>query len=175
LAAGSRDDPHAAYRLLSKSTREGLTEPEFVSHWRATTEERKSQLAALAPSRPHPPTEHARGLWSDGRQAELTRQPDGWKLASPRISANGAASPEDAVRHFAEALQHHDLDGLLGLLADPLRGMLERELSERLSRIKSALQKEIEVDGSRARIRLDEHYYLELKQENGRWKVSDFN
>ena len=53
--------------------------------------------------------------------------------------------------------------------------MLERELSDRLARLKSALQKEIQVDGTHARIRLDERYYLELKQENGRWRVSDFN
>src|SRR5207249_1020041 len=101
--------------------------------------------------------------------------PGGWKLASPRVSAIGAGSPDEAVRHFADALERHDLDGLLDLLADPLRGILERELSERLFRIKSALHKEIEVEGGRARIRLDDRYFLELKQDGGRWRVSDFN
>ena len=77
LAASSRDDPHAAYRLLSRSARESLSESEFVKRWRATVEERKGQLAALGPATQQAPSEHAQGLWSDGRQTELKREPDG--------------------------------------------------------------------------------------------------
>jgi hypothetical protein len=174
LDAGAKDDARAAYRLLAERVRKGVPEDEFVARWRATSEERKSQATALGPLATRPPVERARALWSDGRQAELVRD-GGWRLTTPRIAAGGAGSPEEAVRRFAEALEHHDLDGLIDLLADPLRSLVERELADRLSRLKTALTKEIQVDGKRARIRLDERFYLELKQEGGRWRVSDFN
>jgi hypothetical protein len=96
-------------------------------------------------------------------------------LAAPRIASSGAASPEDAVLRFREALEHHDLDGLLDLMADPLRGQLERELTDRLQRLKASLHKEIEVNDNKARLRFDDRYYLDLVRENGRWRVSDFN
>jgi hypothetical protein len=174
LQAASRDDPRAAYQLLAASLRRKLSEEEFTNRWRASAEERKTQATALGPLATRPPVERGRALWSDGRQAELVRD-GGWRLTTPRIAAGGAPSPEEAVRRFAEALERHDLDGLLDLLADPLRSLVERELADRLTRLKTALNKEIQVDGKRARIRLDERFYLELRQEGGRWRVSDFN
>jgi hypothetical protein len=173
LAAQSRDDPHAGWRTLARAARP--PEGEFVSRWRATGEERRAQASALGPLAARPPAERARALWSDGRQAELVREAAGWRLWTPRIASPGAASPEDALRRFAEALERHDLDGLLDLMADPLRSQLERELADRLSRVKASLNKDIRVEGNKARIRLDERYYLDLTRENGRWRVSDFN
>jgi hypothetical protein len=175
LAAQGRDDPAAGYQLLAGGVRRTLPPAEFAARWRSLAEERKAQTAALSPLATRPPAERASAHFLDGREADLVREPGGWRLTGPRIASAGAASPEDAVRLFAEALEHHDLDGLLELLADPLRSQVERELADRLSRVKTSLHKEIQVDGDRARIRLDERYYLELSRENGRWRVSDFN
>jgi hypothetical protein len=175
LAAGAREDPHAAYQLLAQPARAGMSEDEFAARWRASSAERKAQSTVLAPLASRPVAERARALWSDNRETQLVREPTGWRLQSPRVVASGAASPEEAVRHFTEALEHHDLDGLLDLMADPLRGLLERELTDRLARLKTALHKDIQVDGSRARIRFDDRYYLELKLEAGRWRIADFN
>jgi hypothetical protein len=173
LTAG--DNPHAAYHLLSKGVRRTISEDQFVNRWRASLEERKAQTAALSALLSQPTGEHARASWPDARQAELVHEPAGWRLASPRIGNGGAASPEDAIRRFADALEHHDMDGLLELLADPLRGQLEREIADRLSRLKSSLSKDIRVEGNHARIRIDDRYYLDLRLEDGRWRVSDFN
>jgi hypothetical protein len=170
-----RDDAHAAYSLLSRSVRSHITEQEFAARWRANDSERRAQAAALGPLPGRPPTEQARAAWLDGRAAELVHDPEGWRLSSPRVSPAGAGSPEEAVRQLTEALARHDLDSLLDLMSDPLRSLVERELADRLSRLKSSSQKEIQVDGERARLRLDERYYLELRREGGRWRIADFN
>jgi hypothetical protein len=175
LLAEARDDPRAAYRTLSRELRRNLPEELFAARWRANAEERRAQSAALAPLAARPPSESARALWSDGAEARLVREPAGWRLATPRISSAGAASPEDAVLRFTEALERHDLDGLLDLMADPLRSQVERELLDRLQRLKASLHKEIQVNDSKARLRFDDRYYLDLVRENGRWRVSDFN
>ncbi len=171
----AKDDPHVAYRLLSEKLRRSISEPDFAARWRQTAEERKSQVAALGPLGTKPATERARATWSDGREAALVFDPTGWRMAAPRIATSGAASPEEAVRRFAEAFEHHDLDGLLDLMADPLRSLVERELADRIGRLKTAVHKEIQVDGPHARLRFDDRFYLDLRLENGLWRVSDFN
>ena len=175
LAAEARDDPRAGYRTLSRELRRTLGPDEFAARWKASAEERKAQAAALGPIATRAPEEKARGLWADGSEAKLVREAGGWRIVSPRISSGGAASPEDAVLRFTEALERHDLNGLLDLMADPLRSQVERELMDRLVRLKAALHKEIQVNDTKARLRLDERYYLDLTRENGRWRVSDLN
>jgi hypothetical protein len=175
LTAQAHDDPRAAYRTLSRELQRTLSPEQFAARWRASAEERRAQTAALAALATQPGEERARGLWADGAEAKLAREPAGWRMAAARITLSGAASPEDAVLRFAAALERHDLDGLLDLLGDPLRTQVERELMERLQRLKGALHKEIQVNDNKARLRLDERYYLDLTRENGRWRVSDFN
>jgi hypothetical protein len=172
LAANAHDDPHAAYPLLADSVRRATPEKEFAARWRTTVEERRGQAAALGPLAAR---EHAEARFPDGRTEPLARDPEGWRLLAPRPLAAGAATPEEAVRRFAAALEQHDFDGLLALLADPLRSIVERELADRLTRVRDSLNKEIKIDGAHARIRFDQRYYLDLTQENGRWRISDFN
>jgi hypothetical protein len=172
VAANGSDDPHAAYQLLSEPLRRAISEREFVAEWRATVDERRAQAAALGPLAAH---EFAEARFSDGRTQALAHEPTGWRLLSPRPLAAGAATPEEALRRFAASLEQHDFDGLLSLLAEPLRSIVEHELSDRLARLRESLAKEIRVDGAHARIRFDERYYLDLIQENGRWRISDFN
>jgi hypothetical protein len=175
LQAEARDDPRAAYRTLSRELRRSLPEAQFATRWRALAEERHGQAAALRALGDRPPTTRAHGLWRDSSEVTLVREPGGWRLAAARITTAGAPSPEDAVLRFTEALERHDLDGLLDLMADPLRSQVERELLDRLQRLKASLHKEIQVNDNKARLRFDDRYYLDLVRENGRWRVSDFN
>jgi hypothetical protein len=175
LTAQAHDDPRAGYRMLSYELQRTLSPEQFAARWRASAEERRAQTAALASLATQPAEERATGLWADGAEAKLVRETAGWRMSTARITSSGAASPEDAILRFTAALERHDLDGLLDLIGDPLRTQVERELMERLQRLKGALHKEIQVNDNRARLRLDERYYLDLTRENGRWRVSDFN
>jgi hypothetical protein len=177
LAAIGRDDPHLAYSLLSESLRARVSERDFAARWRATTAERQAQAGALHTQldRAQPIEQRAEVRLSDGRLGELTRESSRWRLLTPRLAAPGASSPTEALEKLVQALDAHDFDAILEQLSDPLRELVERELSSRLLKLKAAAEKKVSIEGERAKIRYDNRYYIEFKEENGHWRVSDFN
>jgi hypothetical protein len=171
--AVSRDRPATAYKLLSPSLRAHLTEGDFGAAWRAALPDLQAQRDAL---RTRTALRAASAQLPDGRALALVREGDGWRLASPRPSSGGGDTPEDAVRRLLAAVEAHDFDAILALLAEPLRSTLEQALGERVERLKAALRKgPLDSAGTPARIRYDARYHLDLVQENGKWRVADFN
>jgi hypothetical protein len=173
--AVDRNDPHAAYALLSSGTRAQITEAAFTIEWRASAEERRAQAAALrAQTGKHSWRETAQVV-SAGRTSPVVRESVGWRIGAPRRTDVGAPTPEDALRRFVQALEERSFDAFLRLLAEPLRGVVERELAERLTALKTAVGKPIAVEGEHARVRYDPRYHIDLRRENGQWQVADFN
>ncbi|HZS38768.1 MAG TPA: hypothetical protein VFF06_18175 [Polyangia bacterium] len=171
-----RDDARAAYALLAADVRQRVTEAEFAARWRATVEERKNQSAQLQVAvTERQVTEHARVVRADGRSSFAVLEQAGWRVTAPRSSEPGPQTPEEALRRFARALEQHSLESLLALLSDPLRGLVEHEIEERLGRLKKALGQPVTVDGDHARVLYDPRFHVDLKRENGTWRVADFN
>ena len=167
------NDAHAAYALLSSSLRARVSEPDFALQWKAAQADLSAQQDALAS--PHT-LRQASGELADGRAWPLVHEDDHWRLAALHPLAPGGDTPEDALRRLVAAIEARDFDALLGLLAEPLRSSLEQALADRLGRLKAALRHgPIEASGSTARLRYDPRYHLDLVQENGRWRVADFN
>lgn len=174
-AAVERDDPRAAYALLSERVRDQVSEREFLERWRATQTERRAQAAALRAAAAARRFTTGAQVDSGGRSSLLVLESGGWRVVAPRRTETGARTPEEAVRRFVEALERRDADALLRLLAEPLRSTVERELAERLAKLKATVGKPIPTEGDRARLRYDPRYHLELQRENGQWRVADFN
>ncbi len=171
--AVDKDDPAVAWRLVSAQARRTTSETEFTRKWRELAEERREQAAALR----HPgaqPIENAR-IRLGARVAQVVREPGGWRVLSPKLERVGASTPEEALARFVRALEARDFDAALQLLGDPLRGALERELNDRLSRLRTLVGKPIPVDGERAKLRYDSRYLIELIKENGAWQIHDLN
>ena len=169
----ARSDPHAAYRLLSSSLRTRLSEADFALQWKGAQADLSTQEEALHDAHP---MRRATGELADGRAWPLVRDPDRWRVAAAHPLAPGGDTPEDALRRLIAAVEARDFDALLALLAEPLRETLEQALFERLARLKAAHRRgAIEASGNPARIRYDPRYHLDLVQENGRWRVADFN
>ena len=172
-AAISKNDAHAAYALLSASRRARVSENDFALQWKAAQADLSAQEDAIAA--PHT-LRQATGELSDGRAWPLVREGDRWRLATVHPLAPGGDTPEDALRRLIAAVDERDFDAVLGLLAEPLRETLAQALSDRGARLKAALRRgPIEASGNTARIRYDTRYHLDLVQENGRWRVADFN
>lgn len=169
----ARNDPHAAYLLLSSSLRARLSEADFTLQWKSTQADLSVQEEAL--QAPHP-VRDATGETDDGRAWPLARDPDGWRVAVARPLEAGGDTPEDTVRRLVAAVEARDFDAVLALLAEPERALLEQALADRVTRLKAALRKgAIESTGNAARLRYDPRYHLDLVQENGRWRIADFN
>jgi hypothetical protein len=166
-------DPHAAYALLSSSLRARLSEADFALEWKAAQADLSAQEEAL--HAPHA-VRRAAGELSDGRAWPLVCDSDRWRIAAVRPLEPGGDTPDDALRRLIAAVEARDFDAVLALLADPLRATLEHALAERLARLQAALRRgPVEASGNTARVRYDPRYHIDLVQENGRWRVADFN
>ncbi len=172
-SAIAHDDARAAWRLLSRDQRARMPEDEFLVRWRNTVEERQSQAARFKAASNF--TEHAKITAGDGSTAALALEAGQWRPTAARATEPGASTPEEALGRFLHALEQRNFDALLGLLSDPLRGLVERELSERVQHLKQALGQPVAVDGDVARVHYEPRFHVDLKRENGVWRVADFN
>ena len=174
----AKNDPQAAYQLLSAPLRLRITAEEFALQWKAAQADLSAQEEALAD--PHT-MRRASGELTDGRAWPLVRDPDRWRIAAVHPLEPGGDTPEDTLRRLIAAVDARDFDAVLALLAEPLRTTLEQALTDRVSKLKSAVRRGgVEISGSNgtgstARLRYDARYHLDLVQENGRWRVADFN
>ena len=167
------NDAHAAYALLSSSLRARVSEPDFALQWKAAQADLSAQEDALQSAHT---LRQATGELADGRAWPLVREVDHWRVAAVHPLAPGGDTPEDALRRLVAAIDARDFDAVLALLAEPLRGSLEQALADRVARLKAAMRRgPIEASGNTARLRYDPRYHLDLVQENGRWRVADFN
>jgi hypothetical protein len=168
-------DPRAARALLADSVRAQVGEQEFAAAFRASARERANAAVALRSAADHHDWKVHAEVDRGAQLASLVSTEDGWQLESPRFSGRGATTPREALLRFTAALESRDLDALLRILGDPLAGIIERELSERLAGLRAAADKSFEIEGDSAKLRYDARHHLELRRENGLWRIVDFN
>jgi hypothetical protein len=167
------DQPAAGWKLLSAALRARGNENDFALAWHAAA----ADLAAQAPWLGKAWTlRRASAELPDGRALPLTRDGNLWRIAAARPQSVGGDTPEDALRRLIAAAEARDFDAVLGLLGEPLRATVESALADRLEHLKAALHKgALEISGNPTRIRYDARYHIDLVQENGRWRIADFN
>lgn len=167
------NDTQAAHRLLSSSLRESIREADFAMQWKAALPDLAAQQDAL---RAGHAVRSASGELADGSAWPLAHEERQWRLGAAQPLDPGGDTPVDAVRRLVAAIEARDFDAVLTLLAEPLRSTVEQALAERLGRLKTALARgHVEASGGTARLRYDPRYHIDLVQENGRWRIADFN
>lgn len=110
----------------------------------------------------------------DGEQAVLALEDGVFRVQSAGVLPVGANTPEQAISELRRALARRSYAAVSRVLTKQSRIDLEvllRSLSEGL-REPSALQ--IEADGDRATVTAPGGHRIELRREDGQWKVQDF-
>jgi len=175
------DDPRAAYALLSKATRNQVSFEEFAVQWKASQAERAWQARRLADALASDPDvgERAAVTYPDGKSVTLEREGKRWRLEAALVSRVRAARPRDAIRMFADAIRHHDLEALLRTLTMRRRDGLARQLEGFLAGIDRKVDGKLEEIGTdRAELRWDENgmrFRIVLRKEDDEWRVDDIH
>jgi hypothetical protein len=181
VSALRADDPRAAYGLLSADVRKQVSYDEFALQWKQSKAEREWQARALEESLRGDPDvgERALASFSDGKMVALEREGKAWRLESALVSHSRASRPRDAIRMFAEALSHNDLEGVLRTLTSRRRSGLAAQLEGFLDGLERRLDDKIEEIGTdRAELRWDENevqYRIVLRKEDGEWRIDDIH
>jgi hypothetical protein len=168
-------DADAAWARLDRATRDRLSVAAFRAGFAASAAERADLAAALRRAADRGGVRLTARVGSPAEVASLTRGDEGWRVASPRPTGKGAPTPDEALRRFVQALEARDFDAFLRLLGEPLKSLVERELTDRVSALRGALGKPVAIEGDHAHIRYDARHHLDLRRENGQWQVVDFN
>jgi len=177
-SALERDDPKAAYALLSPRVRKDLPYAEFEKQWRDHAAERKRQAAAMGQSA-GPLDATADVALEDGKKARLSREKSRWRVEVPLVSPSRADSPAEAARLFAAALEDRSFPALMKLLTSTRRDGIQSQIDIFVAGLRANVGREITITGDVATIEWREGsrvYKITLKKdENGDWRVDDVN
>jgi hypothetical protein len=175
------DDPRAAYNLLSRQTRKQVSFEEFAVQWKAHKLERAWQARELTGALVGDPDvgERAAVTYPDGKSVTLEREGKKWRLEAALVSRVRAAKPRDAIRMFADAIRHRDLEALLRTMTMRRREGLGKQVEGFLAGIDRKVDGKLEEIGTdRAELRWDENgvrFRIVLRREDDEWRVDDIH
>jgi hypothetical protein len=178
-AALGGDDPRAVWDLLGSTARAGQSYEAFAARWKATRAERERRAAALERMlrEGEQVGERGRVTPEGGPPAELVLEPGGWRLDTPLVATLRAATPADALRLLAGAVDDRNVAALFRVLTSARRDDVRRALDRFTGGLRAHLADSIDVTGDRATLvwHDGEHRYrVTLKRENGEWRIDDF-
>ena len=177
-AAVEKNDPHAAYDLLSPRVRKELTYTEFERQWKATGDERSRQAAAMSatPAEDGEVGAAAEVALEDGKKTRLVREKKLWRMEQPLLTSSRASTPQEAMRLFATALEDRNFYAVMRLLTSTRKDGMGAFLDGFIAGLRSNVGREITINNDRAVIEWKEGaktWKITLKKEDGEWRVDD--
>ena len=175
VEAVETDRPDDAYRLLDEGVRSRMTPAEFASQWKSLRAELQAQAVRLKAALGKPVKARAQVSYPAGGRAMLSYSDDRWRIDDGVALSGGAATPSDALKAFVRAVESRSYEAVMRLLARSVRESIERDVAERVAKLKEAAGQEIEVTGVRARLQYAPRFKVELIHEEGEWRILDLD
>lgn len=164
-------DARAAYDLLDRETRAGLSYDAFAALMKENRRELERQAAELERRLSQPILPEARVRLENGDPILLVREKDRWRIEEGVVESPVLRSPRDAVLELRRALRRRSLRDVERVLSRDARAQLEAEIERFLAETADELDLETQVEGARARVRTTEGREIHLVRESGEWRV----
>lgn len=171
------NDAKAAYQMLSKKIRRGLSFEAFARKWKKNYAELRVQAADIKKRLgKHKLYEvHARLTLGKRRSVTFNHESRRWRIVAGVGGGVDAPTPRDAIRGLVKALESKNFSAFLKLMSSERRKQFLKEINLRLEKLKANVDRDIEVTGNRARLQYDPRFWIMLLKENGAWRVVEFN
>jgi hypothetical protein len=171
------NQPRGAYGLLSKKVREVQSYEAFERSWKKHYADLQAQAEEVAAKlgKDKAFTLAATARIGGLREVGLVYEGKRWRVDSGVSVGFSASSPRDAVLALVRAVEARNLNAFMKTLTKQRREGLNREITQRLEKIRANLDRAFEVTGNRARLQYDPKYWIMLVKENGVWRVLEFN
>ncbi len=172
-----RDDPDAAYALLSPEL-QAATSPEiFRARWRAQSAERKAAQATLTALPPAYRAPLPTGQTVHGKHVLTWAEVGGtYQILGGLPGLPDTSTPAQAIRAFLAAVRRADLHTLEALVSDDLAGRLRDDWERRTTAIEALLDQpgaiEFSSDMQRAVLRYEPGRALTLEQTTAGWRLT---
>ncbi len=171
-----RDDPKAAYALLSPEVQSAITPEAFAERWRSLKKERESSRKEIAQlDAAHRKSVHG-GVTTHGQRVLLTWVDVGgtYMIASGLPSIPATSTPQQAIRALVAAIRTADFGKIDFLLSDELHEAMAEDWETRIELIEERLSQpdaiEYSKDMGRASLRYEPGRALTLEQTSSGWR-----
>ncbi len=173
-----RDDPDAAYALLSPGVQAKISPEAFRKRWRSLKKERETSRKALNQLDPPHQKPIRGGVTTHHKRDMLTWVDVGgnYVIAAGLPSIPSTSTPAQAIRAFVAAIRTADFGNLNFLLTDDLHEAMADNWEARLELIEERLSQpdaiEYSKDMRRASLRYEPGRALTLEQTPAGWRFS---
>src|SRR5262249_46135122 len=123
-------------------------------------------------------SEQGKLVLADGKTTQLIREGDDWRLEAPLLSSARAATPQEALRLIASAIEARNFEGVMRLVTSRPREVMRKWVDACASGVKAHLGESIEVTNDRATLIWNDgrkRWRVILRKEEGEWRVDDFD
>jgi hypothetical protein len=172
-SAVERQDVDAIYAMLDADARAALTKADVKALLGQSKREIDQRLTAL--TKPGAQVvQHAHVRYSDGEQSTLTFERGRYRVTSAGAFPSTARSPAEALGDLRRALARHSYTALMLVLSSDSRAALQLQIGGLVEALEQPEALEIQVDGDTATASAPGGHRVELRREDGVWKVRDF-
>lgn len=176
-----RDDPDAAYDLLSPEVQARVSREAFRDRWKRSADERAEQHKGIKKldEELSQPVMSGVTTHEGGRLVQWTHVDGSWLVVSGLPGTFDTSTPAATIRAFIRALRTMDFQGLATLLDPELAAQLREDWASRAERIERALalpdKLDLSLDLSRAVLRYGTTEQITLEQTERGWRIVDFD
>jgi hypothetical protein len=166
-------DGRTLYRLLDDEGRRILTLPEVEALLQQSQPELLRRARALADDAARVDVE-AVVHFPNGDSTTLSVEDGRFKILGAAALPVGARSPQQALLELRAVVQRRSYGGLVRLLSSGSREALEDQMNSLVRALEDPDALDIVTEETRASVTTPEGHRIELEQEDGVWKVRDF-
>jgi hypothetical protein len=176
-----RDDPDAAYDLLSAQAQSQMSREAFSERWRSNAKERERQLAGMKKldADLQKPVMAGVTTHEGGRLLHWAHVDGRWLVVDGLPGTYDTSTPASTIRGFVRALRTMDFSGIATLVDPELAAQLREDWTSRAERIERALAEpdrlDLSLDLSRAVLRYGQTEQITLEQSERGWRIIDFD
>ncbi len=170
--AAARGDAGRIYALMTRESRRTYGE----QRTRLLVSEERAELARQADALRRPDTRvdgAATVLLAEGTSVEMSREPQGFRVAAEDTLPAAARTPKEALSALGRALSRRSYAALMRVLSSEARGELELDVRSLTQALKDPETLDVRVEGDHADVALGSGHLVSLRRIQGTWHVED--
>ncbi len=172
--AVARRDAAAVHAMLDADARAALSVQDVKRLLEGTGPQLDERAKALSATSARVDTT-AEVTYSDGEVSVLNLEDGRFRVTGAGGLPGWGATPAQALGELRRALQRRSYSAMSAVLSSDSRRDLEQELKGLIDGLSRPEALDIDVDGDRAVVTTPSGHVVQLRREDGVWKVRDFD
>ena len=173
-AALARGDTEAVWALMSDESKRAMSKQELAKIIADQKSELVEQAKGLTAVERVVRT-RARIRYDDGEVVTLDLEEGSFRVAAADALPAAAKTPAQALGQLRRVLARRSYVGMLRVLSPEARAEVEQGLRSLVEGLNEPDALQISIEGDNAKVSVPGGHHVELRREDGVWRIDDFN